>query len=230
MSETTPVSGLVIAEDLDILNTEAAFGQLANSIDTYCIPRFTTTALRDAAITAPVEGMLCMLGNTLPALMRHSGSAWVYAEEKQFGLMTSNVTHSTTTPANLPGMALTLEGNAVYAVETIVTIDGNVDASAVDYLITFTYSGTLTQNPTVYAVTSSVASTTPNTKNVGMAAGTTLTFTVGASSAPEPMLLKWIFTTTTSGTLQWQGRQGTAGAETIQTTAASSWCNARRIG
>lgn len=229
MSETTPVSGLVIAEDLDILNTQAAFGQLADSIDTYCIPRFTSTTLRDAAITAPVEGMLCAIGNTVPALQRYTGSAWVYAEENIWSQPSADQSFSTATATNITGFTAPLEASATYLCRIVMTVDGTVTASAVDFRLAWTYSGTLNGNVLLLNAAGAVAATTSQIKNMDMIAGGTGTIPMGTSIGPEVAYPIIIVKTTTAGTWQFQGRQTAAGAEVVTLDASGTWASFRRI-
>jgi hypothetical protein len=66
------MAGLKVWNDPDILYSA--------DINTYlmgqAIPRFASTAARDAAITAPVEGMFAYITGT--GLTRYTGSAWTF--------------------------------------------------------------------------------------------------------------------------------------------------------
>lgn len=72
----TSIAALPYPALTDTPNGAAQIQSLAQAVDTVVIPRFATTAARDAAITSPVAGQECW--TTTPATFWHySGTAWV---------------------------------------------------------------------------------------------------------------------------------------------------------
>jgi hypothetical protein len=72
----TPINGLTYPALTDQPNGPAQLQTLVGQLDTRLIPRFANATARDAAITAPVEGMYADLADT-DVLWRYSGTLWV---------------------------------------------------------------------------------------------------------------------------------------------------------
>lgn len=61
MSLNTPINGLTYPELTDIPNGPSAIQTLATQLDTKLVPYFGSAGSRDAAITAPVAGLTCIV-------------------------------------------------------------------------------------------------------------------------------------------------------------------------
>jgi len=232
MSTTTPVSGLVIPTNSDILNAEAAMGQFASSIDTLCIPRFATTAARDLAIVAPTEGQLCVVTLGSEAmLMKHTGSSWVPLENRQWAWKTSNQTFvSTATLVNVTGMSFPVVANARYLFEIYLCIDGTVNGSAADFRMGLSIPA-VSGTPIYQGIMLTQTATTrdANVSMTGRNMGATHAI-AGTDADPISIQVWGTFLTTAAGTLQLQGAQGVSNAEVITMLANDSFMNIRRIG
>lgn len=72
---STPQSGLRYPSLSDDPNVPEDIQNLATDLDSRIIPRFTSTATRDSAITSPTEGQVCYVTGS-DVLQYYSGSAW----------------------------------------------------------------------------------------------------------------------------------------------------------
>lgn len=72
---TTPLSALRYPSLTDPANGPQAFQNLATDLDNRTVMRFASAAARDAAITAPVAGMLAWLDDVDQHTF-HDGTAW----------------------------------------------------------------------------------------------------------------------------------------------------------
>jgi hypothetical protein len=80
----TPIAALPYPALTDSPNGPAQIQALATAVDSQVVPRFATTAARDAAITAPVAGMECW--TTTPAThWYYSGTAWIVRGGSAYG-------------------------------------------------------------------------------------------------------------------------------------------------
>lgn len=75
MATTTPINALPAPDDGSPNDPPLHFIALNNLLDTRLLPRFATSTARDAAITAPVDGMFCTMTDT-DRLLRHDGTKW----------------------------------------------------------------------------------------------------------------------------------------------------------
>lgn len=76
MADTTDIAGIPWPQLTDEPDIEEAVRPLAEHIDTMVVPRYTTTAERDGAITAPTFGQICWVSTH--GLQQYSNaSAWV---------------------------------------------------------------------------------------------------------------------------------------------------------
>lgn len=142
MTSTTPINGLRMAELTDSPpNIQTAFGNIGTDLDTRLVPRYTSTANRDAAIPSPIEGMVCYVsgtGSAAAVLMIYSGSAWVpIFHNNPFAYKASNetVTASTTYQAD-NDLTVAVRANTIYTVEFFGIATGE---DAGDFKFRFTY-------------------------------------------------------------------------------------------
>lgn len=99
MTVYSAINQIPSPELTDIPNAQTAFQALSAVIDTLLVPRFASTALRDAFITAPVEGMMCYVaGEYVPEI--YDGTRWITQRELRYGKgatsNSANVTAETT--------------------------------------------------------------------------------------------------------------------------------------
>lgn len=81
---STPIAALSYPALTDSPNGPSQVQALANGVDTQVVPRFATTTARDAAITAPVAGMVCW--TTTPAThWYYSGTTWIVRGGSAYG-------------------------------------------------------------------------------------------------------------------------------------------------
>lgn len=76
---TTNINQLRYADTGDVPNLSTITQNLATDVDTRLVPRFVSTAARDATITAPVRGMVCTVCASNGARVytyAYNGSAW----------------------------------------------------------------------------------------------------------------------------------------------------------
>jgi len=78
VSVTTPINGFVLPSLGDIANIESAVQPLGLAVDSLVLPRFSTTAGRDAAISAPTFGQFASVSGT-QEVYKYNGTAWVSA-------------------------------------------------------------------------------------------------------------------------------------------------------
>lgn len=75
MATTTPINALPAPDDSSPNDPPLHFIALNNQLDTRLVPRFATSTARDAAITAPVDGMVCTMTDT-DRMLRYDGTKW----------------------------------------------------------------------------------------------------------------------------------------------------------
>lgn len=107
------------------------------SLQQQAVMTFTTEAARDAALTAPTEGMVAYLtAPTVPtgtggAMTVYNGSVWVCTTPQGARVATRETTSSTSY------VALTTAGPAVTLVTgttALVTLSANIDTAAINYV------------------------------------------------------------------------------------------------
>ena len=120
MPTTTDINSFSIPLLGDTANIETAIHPFANAVDALVIPRFATTAARDAAITTPSFGQTAAVSGT-GEMYYHNGSAWCglvpRVKYKNADLSRS----STTVIAADPDLALSVEASSVYLANLFIT-------------------------------------------------------------------------------------------------------------
>lgn len=75
MSTTSPINGLPIPDDDSPNDPPIHFQAFSDVLDSRIVPRFTSVAARDSAITAPVNGMMCWTAD-VSGVWLYRSSAW----------------------------------------------------------------------------------------------------------------------------------------------------------
>jgi hypothetical protein len=119
----TPIAALPYPALTDTPNGPAQILSLASAIDGQVVPRFATTGARDAAITAPVAGMVCWT-TTPPMHWYYSGSVWVQAPigPKELAYAEINASSANfTTIADVSGLSVSFTLTATRTVRIIAS-------------------------------------------------------------------------------------------------------------
>jgi hypothetical protein len=126
--------------------------QQMNNLQLQAVMTFTDEAARDAAITAPSEGMFAYLtAPTVPtsntgALTAYTGSAWACLTPQGAAVATQQSTASTSyTALATAGPAVTLVTGTKALVTITATIDRNSTAGNVQVFAAFAISGATTR-------------------------------------------------------------------------------------
>lgn len=148
MSTTSPVSGLALPEQSDILNPEEVFGNYALGADTLLCPRFASTSERDTAFAAGVtEGMVCTL-HEVPQM--YDGTRWnMFQNQVNAAMLGSPVVVSSSTATNT-GLMPTYPTAGVFLVDLMLF--SNTATAAGGRGIVWGYS-TLSGSPTLISRT-----------------------------------------------------------------------------
>lgn len=146
MSSTTPVAGLIIPENSDILNAESTFGQFATGVDGMGLPRFTSVALLQAANPSPTEGQMAVIYNattTNANIVYWNGFGWKDFEDRRINYLSSSQSvTSSTTLVDITALTFTDLPLGAYLLEGVLHYTG---AEAGDLKLGFTQpSGTAT--------------------------------------------------------------------------------------
>lgn len=113
MSTNTTVNGWPLPSLTDQPNITTAVNSGLVLVDRRVNPIYATTAARDAAITAPDEGMECYVTGTKEKYL-YNGTRWVGAAWRSHAIETTQVINNTTTVVDITEGAITLEANSVY--------------------------------------------------------------------------------------------------------------------
>jgi hypothetical protein len=97
MPQNTPIMGFQVPAAGDDPNVAEDVMTLASQIEKYVVMVFNTALARNAAVTAPVEGMHAYLKDN-NVMTVYTGSAW----EDAYPTVPS-ITSGTTTPSNATG-------------------------------------------------------------------------------------------------------------------------------
>lgn len=141
MSSTTTINALRYAVQSDTANAQTGFQQLAEDLDTRLVPRFSSAATRDTAISSPTNGQACYITGSATGgrtLQVYNGTSWInYFRGPVFAYKTAqeSVTSSTTVQAD-NDLVVALEANTTYTYTMALIVTG-VDAG--DLKHNFTY-------------------------------------------------------------------------------------------
>lgn len=90
MTVYSQINQIPSPELTDIPNAQTAFQAVSAVIDSLLVPRFASTALRDAYITSPVEGQICYVSGGY-GIELYDGTRWVKQTALKYGVgSTSN--------------------------------------------------------------------------------------------------------------------------------------------
>lgn len=119
MSTNTPIAGLPSPQLTDSPNIETAVGGLASAVDSLLVPRYATTANRDAAITAPVFGSMAAVSGT-GELYMYTGTAWVSARARWKFKTVAEVVTGSATIQNDDDLVASVEASSSYQYRAIL--------------------------------------------------------------------------------------------------------------
>lgn len=119
MSTNTPIAGLPSPELTDSPNIETAVGSLASAVDSLLVPRYSTVAARDAAITAPVFGQLASVSATSELYM-YNGTIWISAKPRYFFKGSSQTVSASTVLVDDVDIQIPMEANGKYLVRLVL--------------------------------------------------------------------------------------------------------------
>lgn len=118
MSTNTPIAGLPSAELTDSPNIETVMA-LASAVDSLLVPRYSTVAARDAAITAPVFGQMAAVSATSELYM-YNGTTWISARPRMFFKASSQTVSASTTLVDDVDIQIPLEASGKYLVRVVL--------------------------------------------------------------------------------------------------------------
>lgn len=105
----SPVSNLPIVALSDVPDANALSSSLTTALDHITVPKYATTAARDAANTAPTTGDICYVTGTGRGYYSYGGSGWLGPYQLDQAWQTWTPTWSTSTGSHTPSI-----GNGVY--------------------------------------------------------------------------------------------------------------------
>jgi hypothetical protein len=138
----TPIATLPYPALTDSPNGPSQVQSLATALDSQVVPRFATTAARDAAITAPAAGQMCW--TTTPAThWYYSGSGWIILGGGAYGrCRLRRVANQSVLTNAATAISWDTEdvdsGGYITAPSTTITIPASLDGM---YAITFRAAG-----------------------------------------------------------------------------------------
>lgn len=240
MAQNTPILSLPWAELTDSANAQTGFKSLAESMDTVGIPRFPSTAARDAAIPTPIEGMVCYVSAAgVHQLQLYTNGSWqeLTVRDTFARKTTDEIVNLTATLQNDNELFLPLLASATYRVSGIVQYSA-INTVGLRSAWTFPAGATL-----ALSMIGALGSATTNGADSGywLANGET-----ASSPAPEiglgtlndgggtpyriqALVNGYIIMGATPGNLQYQWAQITVNAATL-TVYAGSFLHAVKVG
>lgn len=127
MVTSSPIAGIPIPELSDGIDINVALGDISNSLDTMALPRFTTTANRDSAITTPIYGQMCYVSGTdeLYVYKKQYGS-WVSAASRVRRVASDFSTSSTSVFLDVTDLTYSVESDSTYYGRLHLIVRGDV--------------------------------------------------------------------------------------------------------
>jgi len=132
---TTPIVGIPYPELGDSPNAPTQMLNQASALDTVLVPRFASTAARDAAITAPLVGQVCFVtfASGREFLQIYSSGAWVNLTwSKTIVMETASLRTATVTITPDATFQFSGAANARYMLEFHLHVD-NTAANSIDF-------------------------------------------------------------------------------------------------
>lgn len=134
MPTSTTINGFSKPAPEDSPNIETAVNTLANSVDQFVVPRFSTVSARNLAIPSPVFGMVCHCADTTELYM-HDGTAWVSLKARIIRKTANQGTASDAGLSNDTHLFAPVEANSMYVWTLVVNFSS---VAAADFKYTFT--------------------------------------------------------------------------------------------
>lgn len=160
---TSPINGIPIPSMSDPPHLVNAVTPIINNIDTRMIPRFTTTANRDAAIAAPTAGMACYVSGTDEIYVYRTG--WVSMVPRMVFKTADTARSSTISPTADPHLTFSVEANSKYFGELVCIYKGAVSSGSAGGLrLTCTGPAAMTAKATSFFGPHGLSSTVSDVK------------------------------------------------------------------
>lgn len=190
----------------------------SSDVNTYlmqqAVPRFSTVAARDAAITSPASGQLCATSDFNEIYLRNGpNTAWIGCVPRVVYKPATTSRTSSSLVAD-PDLHITLEASSKYVMDWAWQYQG---ATADDIHWTFTYSGSMAVD--VFGIMHcDITATTANNSNKKLDAYASLSTTDGSGCVTGDVLGMFgsaYLATTTSGTytLTWGSISGSGSVD-----------------
>lgn len=115
MSTFSSITGAPLPELSDVLSAEKAFGEYALAMDSIIVPQYTTTALRDSAMSSgKTEGQVCAVTGELQIW---DGSDWWNMHDIRYITKAADTTRiSTTTQTADPHLQVPVKAGGTYII------------------------------------------------------------------------------------------------------------------
>lgn len=223
MTANTPINGLRIAELTDApANIQTVMSNFGTDVDSRIVPRFTSTALRDAAITSPVENQIAAVAGTVHQVQVYDGAAWTELARRPLYVRktaTENVLNSTTLQDDNE-LLLPVKANYTYQFKMVFF---NASGSTANLKYKFSVPSGTTM---FYSSTHSFAGVLDSFYNTE---GSTVV--VGSSGSNKPVIVDGIIlVSATAGNVTLQWAQNTATGAENSTVSFGSFFTAQRVG
>lgn len=123
----TPISGITTPTNSQDPNGAAQLQEIVETIDGICVPKFASTAARDAAIPSPAKGQMCYItGRSFQMNYTGALSGWRFITPTLVNRITSDVARtSTTTPAEVSPLNIPIKAGRTYLIEYILLFTGD---------------------------------------------------------------------------------------------------------
>lgn len=235
MSTSSPILGLPLPENTDILNTEATYGQYAKALDNQLLSRWASTTARDTVTGGNVAkgqvGILKPTGTNV-SMQLYDGSAWRNLDTPTVIVKPTDTSRNTTiVSAADPALQFTMQPGTTVTVELVAFFQSTVSTfgarAAWGVSTGITCPMRLITCPS--NSTPTVASATQMTEQ---SSGIASDITVGINNTPPSGPIYWeklVLTYTSGGTglVQFLWAQAASGA-TNTTLKAGSYMVIRR--
>lgn len=224
MSIVTPINGFQLPTLGDNANIESAVQPLGQAVDSVVIPRFTTTAARDTAITAPTFGQMCAVSGT-GELYYYNGVAWAGVVERFVRKTADQTVTSNTTLQNDNHLIWAAEANSRYKVEYVLF--GTSTTASGDFKCNWTLPAGGTRKTAMTALSEGA---TLNFDSCFMEWATSADHIGGMINGFCYYLIKGqIITSSTAGNVTFRWAQDTSNAAGT-TLTADSYCTILKVG
>lgn len=228
MALTTPILGIQYPQLGDSPNAPANFATVATALDNKLIPRFASSAARDAAIPSPIVGQVVMRVDSATSqfLQIYRRGAWDLVKMSEYAYKTADTTRvSTTTRTADPDLQFTAAPGSTYVGQAFITYSCPVDT--VDLSLRMTIPGTFTLNEFVHHIPTS-ATTSSGVQMFSLAQSGPNTLTPGAMANAVSFVQHFRLIATTGGLVSYDWAQQNLSANGL-TLHAGSYLKYTRI-